>query len=245
MATLPTASKDSLQGLIQGVQIPSLPAYDPKFTMEQYERVIEEFHRKLLDYLRRLLTPLTGPNILNELLQQTDLQGLIDAASGSHGPVLCQVFHDIPYVDGTSPSPTTAPDEKVYFYGSSWQSLDTLPQIGTCDGIDPTWVPMTNVVRFKFRVKADFTEDYTFSITADDNYRIYFNSILVDDAWGSGSAGGSNPFTVSLTATTIYPVVIEVANTGGGSTNAKIQWNSTSQTGGSDRLIPTSHITKF
>lgn len=59
-------NKSPLQTLLQGVPMPNPPEFRPDWTLDRYQQEMVEFHRKLLDYIRRLMGVFTSKNLLME-----------------------------------------------------------------------------------------------------------------------------------------------------------------------------------
>jgi hypothetical protein len=82
-------------------------------------------------------------------------------------------------------------------------------------------------VRSEGRLKAKYTETYTFTLTHTHGVKVWINGTLELDEWASS---GTHTFTKALTANSFYDIKIEWKHTTGTTANLKLQWNSTSQT---------------
>lgn len=60
-----TAVKDKFQKLLSGEPIPQLPDWNARWTLADYKVELEHFHRRLLEYIRRLFTKITDANIVS------------------------------------------------------------------------------------------------------------------------------------------------------------------------------------
>lgn len=59
--------KSTLQALLAAEPPPLLPDWNRQWSLEAYQKVLDQFHRKLLEYIRRLMQRLTKANILQEI----------------------------------------------------------------------------------------------------------------------------------------------------------------------------------
>jgi pimeloyl-ACP methyl ester carboxylesterase len=82
-------------------------------------------------------------------------------------------------------------------------------------------------VRWSGKVKADFTENYTFYTTCDDGVRLWVNNILLVNNWTDHSAV-ENTGTIALTAGQLYDIRLEYYEKSVTAT-AKLSWSSASQ----------------
>ena len=89
----------------------------------------------------------------------------------------------------------------------------------------------------------DFSEDYTFTFRQDDGVGVYINGQLVIDGWNLG--GIPRPVlpygSMFLNAGVKYPVRVEFSQVGGGA-SWDLEWNSASQTGGINAVIPSANV---
>ena len=76
-------------------------------------------------------------------------------------------------------------------------------------------------------IKPEFTEDYTFYITADDGARLWVNNILIHSSWNTSSTDSAS-ITISLTAEEWYPIRIHAYELTGAQ-RLLVQWKSISQ----------------
>ena len=77
-------------------------------------------------------------------------------------------------------------------------------------------------------IKPLYTENYTFTITSNDNFRIWINNALVRTGWTSGDHDNIQTDPIALTANTWYPIYIQhVQETSTEKLNLK--WESTTQ----------------
>jgi len=56
-----------LQKLLSGMPMPNPPQYNEQWTLDRYQQEMVIFHRKLLEYIQRLMHQLTGKNLLTEI----------------------------------------------------------------------------------------------------------------------------------------------------------------------------------
>ena len=90
-------------------------------------------------------------------------------------------------------------------------------------------------------VRADFTELYTLGFAVDDGVRIYFDNQLIVDSWTGQGVGNPYLMTVPMTAGVKIPIRIEYFN-GGGNSGWIFSWNSASQTGGVQTVVPAANL---
>ena len=77
-------------------------------------------------------------------------------------------------------------------------------------------------------IKPLYTESYTFTITSNDNFRIWINNNLVRTGWTSGDHNNIQTDPIALTANVWYPIYIQhVQETS--TERLNIKWESTSQ----------------
>ena len=77
-------------------------------------------------------------------------------------------------------------------------------------------------------IKPVYTENYTFTITSNDHFRIWINNALVRTGWTSGDHNNIQTDPIALTADTWYPIYIQhVQETSTEKLNVK--WESASQ----------------
>lgn len=79
-------------------------------------------------------------------------------------------------------------------------------------------------VRSEGKLKAKYTETYTFTLLHDDGAKLWVNGVLIIDQ----AAAGTHTGTANLTANQFYDVKIEWTN-GGGNAALTLSWQSTSQ----------------
>lgn len=65
-----TQNKDTLQSLLSGEPIPQFPFAQKEWDLPRYQKEIETFHRKLMNYLRRLIGRLTSVTIIQGVIQE-------------------------------------------------------------------------------------------------------------------------------------------------------------------------------
>lgn len=218
-----SVQKDSLQSLLAGEPIPNLPAFDPKWSLKQYNDEIANWQRKLFDYLRRLLQRLTGPNIFNEIIQQstinqyiTQIVSGIAGTSYGFGPVKIDVFADTNVTNGGSFNGT-----KI---GTIYHSSISIENMQNWVGIQPLQNPNCASVRIQTRVVSPMTGDITFTLSADDGARFYVNGVLAVDSWGT--TPGSFDYVYTATTGELINIKVEAENSGGGGTfSARIIWS--------------------
>jgi autotransporter-associated beta strand protein len=84
-------------------------------------------------------------------------------------------------------------------------------------------------VRWTGRVQAQYSEPYTFYVTADDGFRLWVNHQLIVDNWSSGSTARELFGRTTLEAGQLYDLKLEYyENTG--SAAVRLEWSSPSQT---------------
>lgn len=125
-----------------------------------------------------------------------------------------------------------------YYANPDFTSLTTVQTDG---GVSAQWTPeaaaAARSVRWSGQVEAQYTEDYTFTATADEKVRVWVNGQLV--ANGSGTeAAAQYAGTIHLVAGRRYDLQVEYENrTGGG--QVKLEWASASQP---RAVIPTGQL---
>jgi GH35 family endo-1,4-beta-xylanase len=91
--------------------------------------------------------------------------------------------------------------------------------------------------RFSGQVEADFTETYTFKVTADDGARLYVNGQLLIDRWSTSVSAGASA-SINLIAGRRYDIQLDYKeNTGNAS--VKLEW---SRAGTPLTVIPTGSL---
>lgn len=185
-----------------------------------------------MDYLRRLMQNLTGPNILNELTQQSLITQVIQNSSGGVGNVKLSVYSDYNWSDSSTPFGGTF-QGSLYVPAIAHASLDQALQIGESDF---SRTNNTMAVRYEAKVVPKYSEDYTFEVNHDDGCRLYVGGSIAIDNWAGGS-GTDDSSPISLTANIPVPIKLEVCNSAGGTMTAILKWSSTSETGGTQLLI--------
>lgn len=83
-------------------------------------------------------------------------------------------------------------------------------------------------VRWTGQLKAEFTEDYTFSMIGDNGFRLWIDNELVIDHWVNDWDNEQKSTPISLEAGKMYDIKIEYFEDMGGS-NLKLSWSSDSQ----------------
>jgi uncharacterized repeat protein (TIGR03806 family) len=104
-------------------------------------------------------------------------------------------------------------------------------------GPDPSIGTVNYTVRWSGTVQAQFTEAYTFYVTADDGVRLYVNGQKVVDAWYDQAPTEYNA-TVNLQAGAQYKIQVDYYQRGGGA-EAILSWSSPST---AKQVIPTSQL---
>lgn len=108
----------------------------------------------------------------------------------------------------------------------NWQTGSPDPAIGA-DTFSARWVG---------QVRAKYSEDYTFYVTADDGARLWVNGQLLVDTWSNGQTQGAGKIT--LEAGGLYDIKAEYhENTG--NAQMKLSWESASQRFGT---VPTTNL---
>lgn len=239
----------SLQKLLAGEQIPNLPNWNPAWSqdpegLKRFHVELENWQRKLHEYLRRLLQRLTGPNLFNEIIEQVGdllVQYIIDNGGGGltklgFGPVKIEVFPGYVYVDGTTPFPGTSPIGTWWDIGLKRNADVSMLGFGREDGGAGEFT----AVRISCKITPPTSENYKFAVQTDDFFRLYVDSVLVLDNWDSSSGTTAD---IALTAATPVTFVLEVVNTGN-QFNWYVQWQAPTHTSGSNQDIPFSKISE-
>jgi hypothetical protein len=81
-------------------------------------------------------------------------------------------------------------------------------------------------VRWEGKIKALYTETYTFYVTHDDGAKLWVNGTLVVDNW---TTYASDSGTIAMTAGTFVDIKVEWKDTGGNA-EFRLEWQSTTQT---------------
>lgn len=83
------------------------------------------------------------------------------------------------------------------------------------------------------------TEEYTFSVTGDDGFKLWVNDQLLFDNW---SSGGTNSGTITLARNTLYSIRLDY-NQGAGNESVQLNWSSASLIEDrKDGVIPSDHL---
>ena len=118
--------------------------------------------------------------------------------------------------------------------------------------IDFNWgtaAPTANItppqfsVRWEGQIEAVYTEQYTFSTTANDGVRLWVNDTNLIDDWADHTAPAVDTGTINLMAGLKYDVKMEYYNDTGAAV-AQLQWSSPSTPGApvpSQFLFPTGY----
>ena len=101
---------------------------------------------------------------------------------------------------------------------------------------DALIAPDTFSARWVGQVRANYSEEYTFYVTADDGARLWVNGQLLIDTWAGGQTAGSGKIT--LEAGRLYDITAE-NHEQTGLAQMKLSWESASQRFGT---IPTSML---
>jgi GH35 family endo-1,4-beta-xylanase len=109
--------------------------------------------------------------------------------------------------------------------------LTNLTAAQTDPGVSAQWAPTaagdTYSVRWSGQVEAGYTEDYTFTATADETVRVWVNGQLLVNGNGTETAAEYSG-TIGLIAGRRYDVQVEYENRVGGG-QVKLEWASASQ----------------
>lgn len=89
--------------------------------------------------------------------------------------------------------------------------------------------------RFEGKIKAKYSETYTFTITHDDGVKLWVNDTLIIDQWGTL---GTHSGTIALTAGQFYNIKIEYYEANS-TANLQLRWSSASQT---DEVVPSKYL---
>jgi hypothetical protein len=87
-------------------------------------------------------------------------------------------------------------------------------------------------------IKPLYTEDYTFTISSNDNFRLWINNNLVRADWTSGDHDTVQTDPISLIANTWYPIYIQHVQVSS-TEKLSLMWESTSQV---SQIIPSSRF---
>ncbi|MEO8650514.1 MAG: PA14 domain-containing protein [Acidobacteriota bacterium] len=154
-----------------------------------------------------------------------------------------------------TPDYTTLPEgvglTARYYDGDNFDTLKSV-RVDPVIQFDPsTGAPALDIspddfsARFEGKIKAKYTETYTFYLTHDAGGRLWINNLTTPliDEWGSI---GSHSATIALTADQFYDIKIEWFDNSG-SADLKLEWQSTSQpiqVVPQDRLYPKNEAKK-
>jgi glucose/arabinose dehydrogenase len=92
----------------------------------------------------------------------------------------------------------------------------------------PGVAPGTYSVRWEGTLQAQFSENYTFVVTADDGVRLWVNNRLVIDRWGPRSRQTYTSAPIALTAAAKVPLKVEFRQGSGRSGFIRLFWQSPS-----------------
>lgn len=94
--------------------------------------------------------------------------------------------------------------------------------------------------RFEGKIKFEYSQTYTFTVTHDNGARLWINGTQVINEWQNDglSTPGTHTATFAATANTFYDIKIEW-NDGGVTGNLKVEWESSSQT---KEVIPSKNL---
>lgn len=98
-------------------------------------------------------------------------------------------------------------------------------------------------VRWEGKIRAEYTETYTFQVVHNGGARLWVNDVLIIDQWGSS---GTHTANVALTADQFYTIKLEWEDSTGDA-EIRLQWSSASQpleTIPQDRLYPKDEAVK-
>lgn len=125
-----------------------------------------------------------------------------------------------------------------YYNGSNFTTListrvDPVLQFVSSTGAPAVGLNTDNFsVRWEGKIKARYTETYTFTCLHDNGVRLWVNNLVtpIIDQWANDgtSTPGTHTGTFAFTADTFYDIKIEW-NEGTGSAEFKLDWESTSQ----------------
>lgn len=225
--------KSSLQSRLS-VVLPDLPGFSAQWQLKEYNDNLVIFLRKLLDYLRRKDSQLTGPNIYNEIIEQVvNFDELIERIGGltqGFGPLDLELYADASWVNSASAfSGTKYGTLKVPTTNLSRMEFGFVIGDNTGGGVN------VRAVKLLGKFIPNFTGDYDLEIIHDDGVRLYINGVLKIDQWGGSGThlvtDGGAP-ALSLTAGTAVSFRVEAINAGGTDFSLKMRWANASETGG-------------
>lgn len=139
----------------------------------------------------------------------------LDVASPPvRGGLLASYYAGYTWVNSSTPFPSASPDfeqiEATVDRGDSggpW--FDGGADVNGLSGDPPSPIANTNfAVAWTGSVVTDYSEDYTFEISADDGNRLWVNGVLVLDFWNIGS-GTVDTVPITMTAGVPVPIRLE------------------------------------
>ena len=87
-------------------------------------------------------------------------------------------------------------------------------------------------------IKPLYTEDYTFTVSSNDHFRLWINNNLVKANWTSGDHNTVQTDPISLIANTSYPIYIQHVQVSS-TENLSLMWESTTQV---SQIVPSSRF---
>ena len=146
-----------------------------------------------------------------------------------------------------TPDYTTLPQgvglTSKYFDGDNFETLvrsriDPIIEFPLSSGAPELGIDPANYsVRIEGKVRAKYSETYTFQVVHNDGAKLWVDNTLLIDEWGTT---GTHTGTIDLNADEYYEIKLEVKNSSGDS-QFSLQWSSASQplqTIPQDRLYP-------
>lgn len=130
-----------------------------------------------------------------------------------------------------------------YFIGTVFNTLvfkriDPVVQFNLSSGAPAVGLPLDNFsVRWEGKIKALFSETYTFKVIHDDGARLWVNGVQLVNSWtdsGDNPNYGTHTGNITLAADQFYSIKAEW-NEGGGPGEFQLLWSSASQT---EEIIP-------
>lgn len=238
-----TAPKSSLQSILSGAPMPDLPAFDPSWDLKKYNEIQDDWKRKLIDYIRRLIGSFTAVNIINEITQNTTTVGNFTGTGGVNLEMWLEFAwphsgYDL-YANGPvyesaefNANPQQLPiDEKPFWTGSlpllrfDMNVLRAIPYVEG-SGLLQRWVGM----RLTGFLTVRYSETYTLTFDTNDGIRVWIDDKLLINDWTSGSTR-TNTLTFAATVGQRYKLRIEYFNS---ETDGHLYctWQSSSQSSG-------------
>ena len=159
----------------------------------------------------------------------TGIYHVMAKATESTGAIGFSVFNDI----------TVSTNGPLGFIGEYWPNItmsgtpitrnDANIQFDWALGTPMPGIPNDNfTVRWRGRIKPQFSETYTFTTATDDGVRLWVGGLLIIDKWVNQAASPANTGITTLVAGQTYDIEMQYYENFG-TASAKLYWSSTSQ----------------